>query len=63
MEKLQKLLDQVFTPSGNVRNCGRETCKQLIIQASSVYPDIDFGNPDNGMMNVDKFKEIFFSIW
>ena len=61
MEKLQKLLDQVFTPSGDVKTCGREACKQLIAQASSAYPGIDFGNPDTGMMNVAKFKEFFFS--
>lgn len=61
MEELQQQLEQVFTPSGNVKNCGRETCKHLIILASSMYPNYDFGNPDTGMMNVSTFRDVFFS--
>lgn len=60
-EKLQELLSQVFTPSGNVKACGRETCKDLISLASFFHPDINFGNPDTGMMNVENFRKSFFS--
>lgn len=60
MEKLQKLLIQVFTPSGNIKPCGRETCTRLIEEASAFYPDIDFGNPETGFMNEDNFRKVFF---
>lgn len=62
MEKsLQELLLLAFTPLGEVRLCGRETCKKLITQASIAYTDIEFGNPNTGMMNVESFREFFFS--
>ncbi|MBO5397808.1 MAG: hypothetical protein J6A36_02605 [Clostridia bacterium] len=61
MKKLKELLDQVFTPDGEVRACGRAKCKELIVVAQAAHPNIDFGDPDTGKMNVDKFKEIFFS--
>lgn len=60
MKKLQKLLNQVFTPSGEVKPCGREICIRLIEEASANYPETDFGNPETGFMNEDNFRKVFF---
>lgn len=58
--RLDELLPQVYTSSGDVKNCGRDSCTDLILAAERAYPRINFGNPDTGMMYVSVFREHFF---
>lgn len=52
------LVWQVFTYDFNVKPCGRETCKKLIVHLTSLYPSIDFGSVETGFLNTDKIKEV-----
>lgn len=62
MEKrLQELLLLAFTPFGEVRLSALEARKQLIVEANAAYPDTNFGNPKTGVMDIEKFREVFFS--
>ena len=54
---LEFLYKIVFDENGEVRACGRENCKKLIKACMELYPDVDFGNPETGMMNIEKIKE------
>lgn len=58
MEKLKVLLNAVFEEDGAVRPCGRETCKKLISVASEKYPNVDFGNPNTGIMNIEVMNKL-----
>lgn len=60
-KRLDELLLKVFTPSGEIKACGRNVCSDLITAAHDCYPHICFGDPDTGMMNVSSFRELFFS--
>lgn len=49
----------VFNKDGTIKVCGRQACKELIIACMEYAPDIDFGNPNTGMMNVDNIRQMF----
>ena len=57
-EKLKNVITKVFYENGEIRPCGREKCQELISLASQIYPEINFGNPDTGIMNMDAMKEL-----
>lgn len=56
MNDIKKLYVEVFDENGNVRLCGREKCKELIMVCQLKWPDIDFGDITSGFMNVDNIK-------
>lgn len=64
-DRLLELFDQVFDADGNVRNCGRELCKQLILMLinyalkTGIGSDICFGDPETGIMDVDMIHMYF----
>jgi hypothetical protein len=51
--------EKVFDENGNIKACGRDACKDLIRECTNKWPDIDFGNADTGMMNVENIKKMF----
>lgn len=51
--------ERVFDENGNVKACGREACKDLISACEQLKPDVDFGNKDTGVMNVENIKKLF----
>ena len=57
-----KLYSEVFDENDKVKLCGREKCKDLIICCMSLSKG-NFGNKDNGMMNIDNIialkKELY----
>lgn len=57
-EKLKTVITEVFNENGEIRPCGREKCKELISLASQIYPKINFGDPNTGIMNMDAMKEL-----
>lgn len=57
-EQLKTVITEVFNSNGEIRPCGREKCQELIFLASQIYPEINFGNPDTGIMNTDAMKEL-----
>ena len=52
------LVCSVFNEDFTVKACGRKLCSDLIVNLSSLYPDINFGNEDTGVMNVENIKKI-----
>ena len=59
MDSLEFLYKVVFDKNGEVRACGRENCKKLSKACMELHPDVDFGNPDTGMMNIENIKKYF----
>jgi hypothetical protein len=55
LEKYKKVFDE----DGEIRLCGREACKDLIMACEEKYAQIDFGNTQTGMMNVENIKKVF----
>ena len=56
---MKELFEIVFDKDGNVKNCGRDACKKLILKCEQIKPGVDFGNPENGFMNVEKIKKLY----
>ena len=52
------LVWEAFTDDFNVKPCGRETCKKLIVHLNSLYPSINFGNVETGFLHIDEIKEV-----
>ncbi len=53
LQKINKLYYEVFDTNDKITACGRDKCKSLILACQKLNPQIDFGNADTGMMNVD----------
>lgn len=53
--EIKRLYDVVFDSNGNVRACGRNACKRLI-EAINSKSDLNVGNAETGMMNIDVLK-------
>lgn len=53
--EIKKLYDAVFDSNGDVRACGRDACKRLI-KAINFKSDLNVGNAETGMMNIDVLK-------
>lgn len=58
-EKFFELYHMVFDKSGSVRNCGRNTCKNLIIAANRIDSSVYFGNVNTGVMDVEAIQELY----
>lgn len=65
MDDLKKLYLDVFEDDlMTVKLCGRDACKRLIVALNEVYPDVDFGSIDSGLLNVpvvQKYGDKIFS--
>lgn len=52
------LYDLAFDENGNIKACGREVCKELIILANQIEKNIKHGDETTGMMEVDTIKSL-----
>lgn len=50
--------DRVFDKLGKIKCCTREQTKKLIEICQLINPDVDYGNPDTGYMNVVNIKDL-----
>ena len=57
-----ELYKKVFNEDGTQKLSGREACKELIKACQDAcYQDIDFGNEETGMMNVENIQRFMCS--
>ena len=57
LEDLNHQYKIVFDEKGNVKACGRKACSQLIeLCEIATNGQMDFGNKETGMMNVELIK-------
>lgn len=54
--------DRVFDEEGNVKNCGRGACIDLILSAFILDPSQSYGDSSTGYMNVENIKNLRNSI-
>lgn len=47
---------KVFNSNGTVKQCGRNECICLIEMLSKEQPNVNFGNPLTGFMNIEEIK-------
>ena len=52
------LYDLVFDKDGNIKACGREVCKELIVLANQIEKNVKHGDETTGMMEVDIIKSL-----
>lgn len=52
------LYDLVFDKDGNIKACGREVCKELIVLANQIEKNVKHGDETTGMMEVDSIKSL-----
>ena len=57
--EIDDLLVQVMDSDGNMKACGRATCKKLLEVLKEVYPDKNFGNLESGFLNSSLIYETF----
>ena len=57
LEDLKSQYNIVFDENGNVKACGRKACSNLIeLCEMATNGQMDFGNKETGMMNVELIK-------
>lgn len=61
VDKLKDLYCAVFDEKGEIKLCGRDACKRLIIEMKK-YTSIDVGDEDSGFMNVENMKKEYKKI-
>ncbi len=49
--ELIECYEDVFTPNGEIKPCGREKCIELINVCSMLDPSTDYGNEKSGFLN------------
>ena len=52
------LYDLAFDENGNIKACGREVCKELIVLANQIEKNVKHGDETTGMMEVDTIKSL-----
>lgn len=52
------LYDLAFDKDGNIKACGREVCKELIVLANQIEKNVKHGDETTGMMEVDTIKSL-----
>ena len=63
MEKnFLELYDLVFDKDGNVKNCGRNICKELIVNANNLDKTTSFGDTNTGFMHIENIKNLYKQI-
>lgn len=59
--EIKRLYNAVFDSNGNVCACGRDACKRPI-EAINSKSDLNVGNAETGMMNIDVLKSEYARI-
>lgn len=61
-----EMYKEVFDTEGNVKNCGRVVCQQLITLANSLGKKLgeplDFGNAKTGFVNVENMRKLYMRV-
>lgn len=55
---VEELYNEVFDDYGNIKVCGRQKTKQLILACQEADCTMDFGNPRTGFMNIDNICKL-----
>lgn len=53
---IEALVSAVFNPDYTVKNCGRDTCRTLILELQKLDPTLNFGNESTGVLNVEVIR-------
>lgn len=61
-EQFKRLYNEVFDKDGNIKACGRDTCKKLIDTANKIDNKTEYGNSKTGFMNTDNLKVLYSEI-
>lgn len=56
-ERILKIYEEVFEENGDIKSCGREKCKELILEMTKVYSNVNFGNKETGFMHIENIKK------
>ena len=60
LQKLNKLYDEVFDKEGNVKKCGRDKCRELIVVCARIdRTGTRYGDLESGMMDIEKIKDLY----
>lgn len=57
MSSLKELYYRCFDEDGNVKNCGRQNCINLIV-ACQKFGDRNYGDIITGYMNIENIKQL-----
>lgn len=56
--RFKMLYNQAFDENGNVKACGREVCRELILLANQIEKNVKHGDEFTGMMDVQAIKNL-----
>ena len=59
VRKFCNLYLTVFDENGNVKNCGRALCQELILLADQIEQDVKHGDAYTGMMDTQNIKNLY----
>lgn len=59
MSEFLKAYEEVFDTAGNVKPCGREKCKRLIILADKLETGVSHGDACTGIMDINSIKSLY----
>jgi hypothetical protein len=60
---MAKLYERVFDNEGNIKACGREACKELILACEAKTGEVGkYGDSETGWMNPDAIKALYSTI-
>ena len=51
--------NRVFDENGDVRLCGRDACRALMLKMEECFPDEKFGNVDTGFIDILKVRRFY----
>lgn len=57
-DKFFEQYNKVFDENGNVKACGREECKKLMLICGQIKPNVDYGVLEDGFMNTNSIKSL-----
>ena len=54
---MQEILKKVFDSNFNMKLCGRENCKELLLELEKMYPNEVFGDRSSGVLDINKIRK------
>lgn len=58
-EEFLELYEEVFDAEGNIKACGRDKCKKLMLAAKRLDNRADYGNIETGFMDISELHELY----
>ena len=62
MDNLKELYDKCFDEQGNIKQCGRQNCINLILACQKIGGR-NYGDIETGYMNVDAIKHLMKEVY